>query len=180
MQEIAKEGDAGAMNDSARSPRQEADMPQTRAVVDVVAEWLLYASVALILAGILTPSLHKPGLIRGNDMAVRDIVAALWDAQREILAVIIIVFAGVTPLLKTLFAAVLFRMGNRVSHKAAMVMQLLGKWSMLDVFLAALLIGLTQLSAMMAIEPRAGLYLFATGVLLNTLATARLSHAPAP
>jgi len=54
-------------------------------------------------------------------------------------------------------------------------MAFLGKWSMLDVFLVALLVALTQLSEFRALEPRLGLYLFAAGVILNNIATARLA-----
>ena len=79
------------------------------------------------------------------------------------------------PLAKTLMAAVIFRIGNTASPRTANLMGLLGKWSMLDVFLVAWLAALTQLSELRSLEPRLGLYLFAAGVILNNLATARLS-----
>ena len=46
---------------------------------------------------------------------------------------------------------------------------------MLDVFLVALLVALTQLSERRSMESRLGLYLFAGGVILNNIATACLS-----
>ena len=54
---------------------------------------------------------------------------------------------------------------------------MLGKWSMLDVFLAALLIGLSQTMAYVGFYPRIGLYYFTIGVVLNNIATLRLSFA---
>ncbi len=148
-------------------------------ILDVLAEWLLYVSAALIVCGLILPSIHKPGLIRGEDMTVFEVIAGLWDAERTVLAAIVTVFSIVFPLVKTITAAILFRLGAQVSKGAAGLMQFLGKWSMLDVFLAALLIGLTQVSAILKVEPRMGLYLFAAGVLLNNLATARLSFSRA-
>ena len=44
-----------------------------------------------------------------------------------------------------------------------------------DVFLAALLIGLSQISVYIGFESRIGLYLFTAGVVLNNVATLRLS-----
>lgn len=148
-------------------------------ILDVLAEWLLYVSAALIVCGLVLPSIHKPGLIRGEDMTVFDVIAALWEAEKTTLAVIVTVFSIAFPLVKTITAAILFRLGSEVSRAAAGFMQFLGKWSMLDVFLAALLVGLTQVSAMLKVEPRMGLYLFAAGVILNNLATARLSFSRA-
>ena len=50
-----------------------------------------------------------------------------------------IFFSGVFPLAKTLTAAIIFRQGAEPSPKLASLLNILGKWSMLDVFLAALL-----------------------------------------
>lgn len=148
-------------------------------ILDVLAEWTLYASVALIVAGLLQPSLYKPGLFGGEDLNALAIVTTLWSEGEQVLAAIIIVFAIVFPLAKTLLAAVLFRSGAAVRARMASLMQFLGKWSMLDVFLAAFLIGFTQAASMFEIEPRQGLYLFAAGVILHNLATARLSFSRA-
>ena len=49
-----------------------------------------------------------------------------------------IFFSGIFPLAKTITAAIIFRQGAQPSPKLAQLLNLLGKWSMLDVFLAAL------------------------------------------
>lgn len=144
-------------------------------IVDVLAEWLLYVSAALIVTGLMLPSIHKPGMLGGTTYNLMGVVEGLWESKREILALILVVFSFVFPLAKTFAAAVIFRMGRRATKEAASVMQFLGKWSMLDVFLAALLIGLTQIAAFMTVEPRMGLYFFTAGVLLNNIATTRLT-----
>jgi len=144
-------------------------------VLDIVCEWLLYVSAALIVGGLLTPSIHHPGIFGGTDLNMIDMLKSLWEANAWIVVVIVSVFSILFPLAKTLTAAVLFRFGNRASKRAASLMQFLGKWSMLDVMLAAVLIAVTQMTELLHVKPRTGLYIFAAGVILNNIATARLS-----
>lgn len=146
-------------------------------VVDILAEWLLYVSAALIAAGLLTPSVYRPKLIGGETYNILDALRSLAASDLWLLATIVFVFSVIFPLAKTLMAAIIFRVGNSASPRTAHLMGILGKWSMLDVFLVATLVALTQLSELRSIEPRSGLYLFAAGVILNNLATARLSMA---
>ena len=144
-------------------------------IVDIVCEWLLYVSAALIVGGLLVPSLHHPGIFGGTDHNIISLFEALWAADAWLVVVIVSVFSIVFPLVKTLTAAILFRFGNRASKQAASLMQFLGKWSMLDVMLAAVLIAVTQMTEMLSVKPLTGLYLFTAGVILNNIATARLS-----
>lgn len=148
-------------------------------IVDIVCEWLLYVSAALIVGGLLVPSVHRPGLLGGSDYNIIEVLSAMWESKEYVVAAIVFLFSIIFPLAKTLTAAVLFRFGNRSSKRAASLMQFLGKWSMLDVFLVAFLIGMTQIAALMTVRPLTGLYLFGAGVILNNIATARLSFARA-
>ena len=162
------------------TPAEPAEPPiLSTPVLDIVCEWLLYVSAALIVGGLLVPSVHRPGMLGGSDYNIIEVLGAMWEAKEYLVAVIVFLFSVIFPLAKTLTAAVLFRFGNRASKRAASLMQFLGKWSMLDVFLVAFLIGMTQLAALMTVRPLTGLYLFAAGVILNNVATARLSFARA-
>ncbi len=51
------------------------------------------------------------------------------------------------------------------------VLDLIGRWSMLDVFLVAFLAGVVQFGALAAVEPRSGIVAFAAVVVLTVLAT---------
>lgn len=152
-------------------------------ILDIVCEWLLYVSAALIISGLLMPSVHRPSMMSwvsdGVEYNILQVLGSMWDAQEYVVAIIVFLFSIIFPLAKTLTAAVLFRFGNRASKRAAHIMQFLGKWSMLDVFLVAFLIGMTQLAVIVTVRPLAGLYLFAAGVILNNIATARLSFSRA-
>ena len=153
-------------------------------LLDVAAEWLLYVSAALVIVGITQPSIMKPNTIGLNvEYNLFGIVHTLFEASLPFLGVIVILFSGVFPLSKTILAAIIFRRGAPASPVMAKWLNILGKWSMLDVFLAAILIGLSQTMAYVGFFPRIGLYFFTAGVVLNNLATMRLSFsrwAPAP
>ena len=152
-------------------------------IVDIVCEWLLYVSAGLIVGGLMVPSVHQPAVMSwvsdGTEYNIFQVLGAMWKAEEYVIAILVGLFSILFPLAKTLTAAVLFRFGNRASKQAAALMQFLGKWSMLDVFLVAFLIGMTQLSTIITVRPLLGLYLFAAGVILNNIATARLSFARA-
>jgi len=53
-------------------------------------------------------------------------------------------------------------------------MHLYGKWSMLDVFIVAVLVVAVKLAAIVQVEMRYGLYAFAASVLLTMFITARV------
>ncbi len=144
---------------------------------DVMAEMALYVSAALIIMGITMPSIWKPNNFGfgGNEYNLFGIVETLFESGLALLGIVVIVFSGIFPIAKTITAAIIFRQGSQPSAKLSFLLNILGKWSMLDVFLAAMLIGLSQISIYIGFEARLGLYLFTAGVVLNNVATLRLS-----
>ena len=83
-------------------------------------------------------------------------------------------------MLPVLNLAVLFRVWNGRFHDWRKHERLLhwigqfGKWSMLDVFVAALLIVTVRLGAIADVEVHFGLYAFAASVVLTMLATSKV------
>ena len=55
-------------------------------------------------------------------------------------------------------------------------MHLYGKWSMLDVFVVAVLLASVKLGALAQVQIHSGLYAFAASVLLTMLITARVTY----
>ena len=153
----------------------DATAPASRpaSIWDVLAEMALYVSAALIITGITQASVWKPNAFGfgGSDYNLFGVVRTLFEAGLPLLGFIVVIFSGVFPLAKTLTAAIIFRRGAAATPRLAMLLNLLGKWSMLDVFLAALLIGISQMSLYIGFELRAGLYYFTAGVILNNAAT---------
>lgn len=171
-------GITSPMTDTATpNPQPTAETPKPLPIWDVLSEMALYASTALIITGLILPSIWKPNTFGfgGQEYNLYGIVQTLFESGLPFLGLVVIFFSGVFPLAKTLTAAIIFRQGAEPSPKLATLLNILGKWSMLDVFLAALLIGISQISIYIGFETRAGLYYFALGVLLNNAATMRLT-----
>lgn len=145
------------------------------------ARWLqllILLAGMLLAVGLVAPiiTLEKFVLIE-NTFSV---VSGIWQLAQEgrwFLFVIIGVFSILLPLLKL---AVLHRLLGRRCHNAAHLrtylhwMHLYGKWSMLDVFIVAVLVVAVKLGAIAQVEMRYGLYAFATSVLLTMFITARV------
>jgi paraquat-inducible protein A len=51
------------------------------------------------------------------------------------------------------------------------VLDFIGRWSMLDVFLAGFLSGIVRFGVLATVEPRSGIVAFASAVVLTVLAT---------
>lgn len=164
-----------AMSDTAQPAETQDQKPLP--IWDVLSEMALYASTALIITGLILPSIWKPNTFGfgGQEYNLYGIVQTLFESGLPFLGLVVIFFSGIFPLAKTITAAIIFRQGANPSPKLAGLLNILGKWSMLDVFLAALLIGISQISIYIGFETRAGLYYFALGVLLNNAATMRLT-----
>lgn len=161
-------------DETAVEPQPKGKLPSK--VIDVLAEWMLYVSAALIIMGISQPSIMKPNTIGLMiEYNLWGIVRTLFEFDLVFMGIVVIVFSGIFPLTKTLLAAVIFRRGAPPSPKLAWWLNILAKWSMLDVFLAALLIGLSQTMAYVGFVPKIGLYYFTIGVILNNIAALRLS-----
>ena len=70
-----------------------------------------------------------------------------------------------------LFAALNGKRVDRRRHRYVHWLSVLGKWSMLDVFVVAVLIASVKLGSIASIEIHYGLYVFAASVILMMVAT---------
>jgi len=137
---------------------------------------LIGTALFALLFGLIAPivTLEKFYVIE-NTFSVLSGVLQLWREGQIFLFFIITLFSVVMPLLKlgVLILLVVMKGGNderlqRYLHW----MHLYGKWSMLDVFVVALLVVSVKLGAIASVEMRYGLYAFATAILLTMIATA--------
>jgi paraquat-inducible protein A len=140
--------------------------------------YLVWIAALLLLVGLIAPiiTLRKFVLVE-NTFSVLSGVAELLQHGQVFLFLLLTGFSVVLPILKL---GVLYRL---VSRNAAMRdrvrkllhwMHLYGKWSMLDVFVVAVLVVAVKLGAIVDVEMRFGLYAFAASVLLTMFITARV------
>ena len=132
----------------------------------------------MLAVGLVAPiaTMNKFILVE-NTFSVLSGVLALFSEGQFFLFLLISCFSVVLPVLKL---GVLYRL---VSHNSTMReqtkrllhwMHLYGKWSMLDVFVVAVLVVLVKLGAIANVEMRYGLYAFAASVLLTMFVTAHI------
>jgi paraquat-inducible protein A len=102
----------------------------------------------------------------------------LWKQGLWAIAIIVITASIVIPVLKLVGLGWLLLSlhrgdcGNaRRLTRIYAALDFIGRWSMLDVFLAAFLTGLVQFGELSTVIPRAGIVAFAAAVVLTVLAT---------
>lgn len=140
--------------------------------------WLVWLAYALLAVGLAAPiiTLEKFVIVE-NTFSV---LSGIWQLLREGRWFLFLVIGGFSVLLPVLKLYVLHRLLGRRCHNAATLrnylhwMHLYGKWSMLDVFIVAVLVVAVKLGAIVQVEMRYGLYAFAASVLLTMYVTARV------
>lgn len=134
------------------------------------------AAIMLVPANVL-PVLHTRISGSTRTDTIFSGVVELWHAGLWALAAIVFIASFVVPLGKLVGLAWLLRAVRRGTGDARRLTRLharldfIGRWSMLDIFLAAFLTGLVQFGALATVEPRAGLIAFTAAVVLTMLAT---------
>lgn len=140
----------------------------------------LFILVALILlfVGLVAPiiTLTKFVLVKNTFSVLSGSIELLKEGQ-VFLFLVITGFSVVLPILKL---GVLYRLVSKhvkardKLKKQLHWMHLYGKWSMLDVFVVAVLVVAVKLGAIADVEMRFGLYAFAASVLLTMFITSRI------
>ncbi|WP_370879985.1 paraquat-inducible protein A [Shinella sedimenti] len=144
----------------------------------LVVPVLLVLSAMSLALGLVLPLVHFKKLYFFNETpSLIDIVVSLWGQGSGGLAVLIALFSIVFPVVKLCAIALEATAPAFASGKATWLSRLLpvlGKWSMMDVVLVALVIVAAKTSGMASAFTQPGLWFYAasaitTGVLQMTL-----------
>jgi len=142
----------------------------------VRAAALLIAAVILYLPANLLPIMHTATAGSAEDDTIMSGVVALWSGGSWPLAVLVFCASIVVPTLKLVALALLIVTTHRRAHwrlrertELYRLIEWIGRWSMLDVYVLALLVALVQLDAVATIEPGPGAGAFAAVVVLTVL-----------
>lgn len=140
---------------------------------------LLGSSALLYLCGILAPLMSVTKFfIFTNTVSLLTVVRQLFAEGYYVLGIVVGTFAGLVPIGKLIVASIAcWRLSRTSASLQRLVHQLAlwGKWSMLDVFLVALLVVVVKVPGMMMVKVHYGLYAFAASILLLHIATCRLT-----
>ena len=145
---------------SARHPRHRFAVPAA-----------LVGSTALLLVGLSLPLMHARQMFWKSSYSVWAGVVELWRQGEAALAIIVFFFSMVFPSIKLTALAVIWfaRLPDAGRSRLLHWLGALGKWSMLDVFVVAILIVLVKLGPLANVEPRVGVYVFAAAIVSSML-----------
>ncbi len=138
----------------------------------------LLAAFILFFPANLLPIMRTEAIGMQQEDTILSGVIHLWHLGSYPIAVIVFVASFITPIFKMLSMSYLCYTCHRQSTKHIMFRtklyhftELIGRWSMIDVFVVALLGALVKMGAMATIEPRPGVLAFALVVFLTMFAT---------
>ena len=133
---------------------------------------MILLSFGLLYMGLSLPLMKVEKLVLWkNEYSVIQGVHGLWDEGQITLAAILFFFSIVFPMVKLTALAFIWFV-PLPEQKRQLVLHwlgLLGKWSMLDVFVVAILIVLVKLGPLAKIEAQRGVYWFAAAIVLSMI-----------
>lgn len=146
----------------------------------LVRTWaLLLSAIVLYVPANLLPVMTIVSFGRGDPSTIMGGVILLLQLKMYPVAAVVFVASIVVPCLKlvaltTLLLSVHFRWQTRLHDRTRIfrMVELIGRWSMVDVFVVALLVALVSLGTLATVSPGLGMTAFGGTVVLTMLASA--------
>lgn len=160
--------------------KRSGDAIAARAVgVDRLLGFALLVAIGLLVAGWLAPTMSvKRLLFLEERMSLLQGLSVLIDYGEYLLFAIVLIFSILFPLSRIYVSYRLWWTQDVFSDRFERRLRLvegLGKWSMLDVFLIALVVAAINVSLIADVHLHWGLYMLSAGVLLSMATSTRLS-----
>ena len=140
---------------------------------------LALGALILYIPANLYPILHMSAYGAYSESTVWDSTRGLLESNEWFVGIVVLVASIVVPLLKIaglffLVIAAKFGLGRRLRSQTRLykVIDIIGPWAMLDVFLLGILVALVKLNDLATVLPGQGLAPFAAMVVLTMLASA--------
>ena len=138
----------------------------------------LLSAMALYIPANFLPIMQTESLFGWQSDTIMSGVVFLWKTGSWPLAIIVFVASIVVPLLKMIALLVILlavQTGVRVHctdlTRLYRVLELVGRWSMLDIYVVAILVALVQIQLLASVTPSNGALAFGAVVVLTMLAT---------
>jgi len=143
---------------------------------------MIVGATASLVLGLTLPVIELTYFWLWSDThSLISIVRALFAEQEWFLAAIVVVFSMLFPAIKLLYLLVAYTtMASGAGARTRILnrMSWLGKWSMLDVLVLALVIFYVKASALTEAAALPGIYFFSAAVLMTMIAYALVEHSP--
>jgi len=132
---------------------------------------LLMLSLAALVIGVSAPllTLEKMYFFE-NTVSLLSTIKGLYIQKEWFLFTVIAVFSLCIPVIKIAGLVLILNVEyqkNSLLDKTLHIIEIVGKWSMLDVFVVALLLVSVKLGVLAKVDVHYGLYAFAASVLLT-------------
>ncbi len=141
--------------------------------------FILFSALILFLVGIFAPILtFEKFFIFSNKVSIISGLFQLLSEGHPILFGLIFIFSIALPFIKLFVLYMIWNRGIHNHHRHEKLLHLIaqyGKWSMLDVFVAAILVVTVKLKVFASVKVHFGLYAFAASVILTMLVTSKLT-----
>ena len=139
----------------------------------------LVAAVLLYVPANLLPVMSTASVLGKSEHTILGGIAELWASGSWELALIVFIASIVVPLLKIAALALLGFTAHRGSRwrqperaRLYRLVETVGHWSMLDVFVVVLLVGMVRFGSFASVSPEVGLLAFGVVVVMTMLASA--------
>ena len=129
-----------------------------------IARLLILLSTVCLAAGILTPTLETRRMVFFSDAhSLIDVTRALLENENYLLGLVILIFSILFPIAKAIYLAAV-NAGWAHGQSALVWVDRLGKWSMLDVLIAGLIVFALSGDRAIRITEQPGLYFFTAAI----------------
>jgi paraquat-inducible protein A len=139
---------------------------------------LLIAAALLYIPANLLPVMHTASLVGDEDDTIMSGIVYFWTSGSWPLAVIVFIASILVPMLKLIVLGLLTITAHRKSKwqpkertKLFRLVEFIGRWSMLDVFVVTLTVALVRFQSLAVITARPGAIAFGSVVILTMLAS---------
>jgi paraquat-inducible protein A len=139
---------------------------------------LLIAAAVLYIPANLLPVLHTASLVGTEDDTIMSGVVYFWTSGDWPLAIIVFVASILVPMLKLTVLALLTITAQRHSRwrplertKLYRIVERIGRWSMLDIFVITLTVALVRFKSLAVITAGPGALAFGSVVILTMIAS---------
>lgn len=144
----------------------------------VLRTWVCLAAAAMLyVPANALPIMTNSYLFRRTSYTIAGGIGELWGSKEFALAIIVFVASIAVPLLKILSLALLAWTTRHATRwrrleraRLYRVVEMVGHWSMLDVYVVVLLAGMVRFGKLADVQPEPGLLAFAAVVVLTMLA----------
>lgn len=137
----------------------------------------LLASLALLCTGLWMPAITVKTLFFNSEYTMIEGIVSFLYAGEYFLFLVVALFSVILPAIKLSVLIVVWARGDsagRGAQKALRFIAAISKWSMLDVFIVAVMVVALDGNLFTTAEVHSGIVLFALAIILSTWAALRL------